>query len=93
MGLYYRKAGSVEEELPPELADLPPPVRQMFQTQIREIRKAEDPAALETALAQLEAQKGQLPPEIQPALPLIQREIQQRIEELQASDSNEGDAP
>ncbi|MCH9649767.1 MAG: insulinase family protein [Deltaproteobacteria bacterium] len=82
VGLYYRKAGTNAEEIPPELAELPEPVRQSIQSELRKIRAEEDPAVLEGSLSQLAAQKGQMPPQYQPAFSLLEKEIGDRLKAL-----------
>ena len=87
---YLREEGSASEPLPPELEALPPEMRSGFQQQIRQIRSIEDKAQLEQALAQMQAQAGQVPAEMLPAFELMQRVIEERIAELEGSESSEG---
>jgi predicted Zn-dependent peptidase len=83
VGSYYRKAGAQAEEMPPELAELPDGMRQGLEAQIRQIRQAEDAAALRGALQQMEEQKSQMPPPLLQALPILEREIHNRLEKLE----------
>jgi predicted Zn-dependent peptidase len=86
---YVRKAGAAAEPEPPELAGLPPEVRRGVTAQLGQIRAATDPAALEQLLAGLAAQRGAVPPEILPALDLLERAARERLAELQAAAKEE----
>ena len=55
---YNRKAGTAAEEIPAELAALPPQVQQQVMAQIRQIRQIEDPAMLEQMLGRHRAAAG-----------------------------------
>ena len=79
VGLYSRKPGAAAEELPPELAALPAELRQMVQAQIRQLQQVEDAAQLEQIIAQLDGQRGQVPPEMKPALDVVLAAAQQRL--------------
>jgi len=87
VGLYYRKEGSPTREVAPELEGLPEAVRRGVETQIRQIHKLTDTAALESLLNQVSAQKSQVPPEMRGVTSLMEREIQQRLEELRITES------
>jgi predicted Zn-dependent peptidase len=82
VGSYLRKAGTAAEELPPEVAALPAELRQMVQQQLRQLRQVEDPAQLAQVIAQLEAQAGQVPPEMKPALDAVLAGARARLAEL-----------
>jgi hypothetical protein len=82
---YARKAGTVAEEVPPELADLPDPVKKGVLAQLKQIRASEDPAALEQALAMFAGQKEQVPPEIQPAMEVLEKAARERLDALRAA--------
>ncbi len=86
VGIYLRKAGSKAEEIPPELADLPPPARQGIMAQIRQIRQTGDVTQLEQQLAQLQQRAGQVPEGFRKALNYIITAMQDRIAELKAGD-------
>ncbi len=86
---YQRKAGSVAEAVPEELAGLPAEQQRMFLGQLRQIRAAADAAQLEQALAGLEAQKGALPPEYAAPVALMERTMRERLAELRAGQAEE----
>jgi len=90
VALYYRKAGSTEEQWPPELAELPAQQQQMIKAQLRQINQVDDPEKLKQALGMIEQQKGSMPPEFQKGAALIERYIQDRIQELEDAAKAEG---
>jgi predicted Zn-dependent peptidase len=92
VGTFYRKAGTQAEAVPPELAGLPDEARQAIQAQIGQIRQARDRDQLEGALQQMEAQKAQAPPQFQAIFPLLEREIRQRLEQLESAKTEEGES-
>ena len=85
VGLYYREEGSVAESFPPGVAELPAEMQGPIQQQIRQLRQVDDPAQLEQIRAQIEAQKGQVPPEMQPAMEILLEVVQERIGEVSGS--------
>ena len=82
VGHYLRKEGTVVEEVPPELAELPAEMRQGVMAQIRQIRQVEDADQLRQILGQAEAQAAQAPPEMKKVVDLMLRVLRERIEEL-----------
>ena len=78
---YTRKAGAAPED--PELAALDPKVRGMVKQALAELAQADDPAALRSELGQMQAQSGQVPPELKAAFELILRRGQARLAELE----------
>ena len=82
VGHYLRKEGTVAEDLPPELAELPAEMRQGVMAQIRQIRQIEDADQLRQILAQAESQATQAPPEMQKVVELLLEVLRERIEEL-----------
>lgn len=80
---YTRAAGSVAEEVPPELESAPAPVRSQVMAQLRQIRASEDAAALRGMLEQFAAMKGQAPPEMAGALEYVENAIRARLAELE----------
>ena len=88
VSLYYRKAGAEAQETPAELEALPPEMRTALISQAKAIAAIEDPAQLEAALQQMEAQAGQVPEEMRPALDWMVGVIEERLAELQ--DAEEG---
>jgi predicted Zn-dependent peptidase len=83
---YSRKEGTEED---PELAALSGQAKAFAKQAIAQIAAVEDPAELEQGLAQMNAMKGQAPPEIQPAIELIIKKATQRLEELKAAAGEE----
>ncbi len=90
VAVYYRKEGAPTEEWPPELAELPSQQQQMIKTQLRQLKQVEDPAQLEQILGQIEQQKGQVPPEMQRAIGIVETWIQNRLEELKQQSAQGG---
>ncbi|MEZ5314139.1 MAG: pitrilysin family protein [Thermoanaerobaculia bacterium] len=86
---YARKAGSVAEEVPPELAGLPDQVRNGVMAQLRQIRTVEDPAQLEQLLGMVEQQMDAVPPEMKGAIDLLGKAARARLDELSAAAGKE----
>ena len=80
---YTRAAGSVAEEIPPELESVPAQVRSQIMAQLRQIRSSEDAAALRGMLEQFAAMKGQAPPEMAGALEYVENAIRERLAALE----------
>ena len=87
--VYYRKAGSVAEEFPEELGQLPADQQEMVKGQIRQLRQVQDPAQLEQILVQIQQQKGAAPPEFQGAIEMLEKWVQDRIVELSATSGDD----
>lgn len=85
VGLYYRKAGTQAEEIPPELADLPAPARKGIMAQIKQIKASTDIGQLEQGLSAVGQQKEQVPPQFKKAIELIEKTISERIDQLKNS--------
>lgn len=83
---YTRDADAPAEEVPAELADLPPPVRNQVMAQLREIRASDDADALRQGLEQFTAMRAQAPPEMQDALAFVENAIRARLAELEPDD-------
>ncbi|MCG6949654.1 MAG: insulinase family protein [Acidobacteria bacterium] len=79
---YFRKEGSAED---PELAALSGQAKAMAKQAIAQIEAVEDPAELEQGLAQMQAMQEQAPPEFQPAIELIIKRAEERIEALRVA--------
>jgi hypothetical protein len=60
-------------------------MRQHVLAQLRQLREVTDPQMLESGLAQLAQQKGAAPPEVRPAIEVIEKAMQQRLAELRAA--------
>lgn len=90
LALYYRKAGSAAEEVPPEIAELPAemqgPVKNQFNTLRQQVAGINDPAQLRQMLSGMEARKAQSPPQFQKIIPLFQKIIEERLAQLPQGD-------
>ena len=89
VSLYYRKAGTEAEETPAELEALPPEMRTALISQAKAIEAIEDPAQLEAVLQQIEAQAGQVPEEMRPALDWMRSVIEERLAALREGEGSE----
>jgi predicted Zn-dependent peptidase len=89
---YQRKAGSVAEEVPAELAGLPEPMKNAILAQLKQLRAMEDAAQLEQALAMAEQQRGAVPPEMRPVIELMERTARERLEQLRAEAGTKEDS-
>ena len=81
---YARKAGSVVETVPPELADLPDPVKNGILAQMKQIRAITDPAQLEQILTNIGEQKGAVPPEMKGAMELLETVTAETLDKVKA---------
>lgn len=82
---YQRKKGAQSEE-DPELAALPAQMKPMIKQQVAAIAKETDRAKLEQALARTQQMADQVPPQAKPAVQYIIKKIQERIDQLSASE-------
>ncbi|RMG42391.1 MAG: insulinase family protein [Acidobacteria bacterium] len=89
VALYYRKPGSAADQPPEGLADLPPQQQQMVKMQLRQLKQIEDPDKLRQILEQMRQRKDQMPPEFAPAMRVMERWIEGRIEQLDAAKGGE----
>ncbi|MFZ5785457.1 MAG: M16 family metallopeptidase [Acidobacteriota bacterium] len=87
VAIYTRKASGGAED--PEVAALPERLRGMVRQQLSEFEKEGDPAKLQETLVQLEQTAGQAPPQFKPALDLLKKRLQERIDELSAPEGGE----
>jgi predicted Zn-dependent peptidase len=92
VAIYKRKAGAQAEEWPPELAALPSEQQQMIKAQLRQLKAIQDPAQLEGILQRVQQQKGAVPPEMQKALGMMEKWIEDRIKQLREGGEAEGGA-
>ena len=81
VAIYTRKPSGVPED--PELAALTPEQRQTAQGMLTQLEAEKDTAKLRDALAQLEAQAGQAPPDAKPVLEVLIHRLQARIGEIE----------
>jgi hypothetical protein len=83
---YFRKEGSTED---PALAALSGQAKAFAKQALAQIEQIGDPAELEQGLAQMRAMKGQVPPELAPALDLVIERAAERLQMLQAAAAGE----
>ena len=88
--VFTRKAGSAPED--PEIAALPAQMKSMVQKQAAGIAEMTDKAQLEQMLGQYQQGAGQAPPQVRPALNILIKKIQARLEALGAA-SQGGEKP
>ena len=88
--VFTRKAGSAPED--PEIAALPAQMKSMVQKQAAGIAEMTDKAELEQMLGQYQQGAGQAPPQVRPALNILIKKIQARLEALGAA-SQGGEKP
>ncbi len=84
VGHYTRKAGTVAQEVPPELEALPADARQAVLGQLRQLKSLNDVATLNTVVTQMESQVDQVPADMKPVAELMLRTARERIAELEA---------
>ncbi len=80
---YERKAGSQPED--PELAALPAQMKPMVKQQVAQIQQETDLENLKKGLAQMQQMQEKVPPQAKPAMQYLIKKIQERIDELSAS--------
>jgi predicted Zn-dependent peptidase len=83
VGVFLRKGGDSAADDDPDIAALPAPAQAMARQQIARIKAETDPAKLREGLAQMEAAKSQVPPEMKPVLDLILKRAQERLAALE----------
>ena len=88
--VFTRKAGSAPED--PEIAALPAQMKSMVQQQAAGIAEMTDKKELEQMLGQYQQGAGQAPPQVRPALNILIKKIQARLEAL-GSASQGGEKP
>ena len=80
VGTFLRKAGKAPPD--PELANLPPPAQAMVRQASQQIAAEKDPARLRQMVEQMQQMTGQVPPEMKPALELVLKRANERLEAL-----------
>ena len=79
---YKRKAGSAAAE-DPELAALPAPMRARAKQMAAQLAQETDASALRQGLEQLEAQAGQVPPQMKPMFDYMKKKMNERLQQLE----------
>jgi predicted Zn-dependent peptidase len=82
VGTFLRKPGAAPED--PELQALPAELRGQVRQTLTRLAAESDPAKLREALAQMQAAAAQAPPEMKPALELLQRRAEERLRALES---------
>jgi predicted Zn-dependent peptidase len=80
VGTFLRKAGKAPPD--PELANLPPPAQAMVRQASQQIAAEKDPARLRQMVEQMKQMTGQVPPEMKPAIELVLKRANERLEAL-----------
>ena len=80
VGIFLREEGSAPED--PEVAALPPPAQPMVRQTLKQLESVDDPAQLQQMIAQMQQAAGQAPPEMKPAIDLILKRANERLEAL-----------
>lgn len=86
LAVYLRKAGASAE--PPELSGLPPQFKAFVMQQLAQIEKNDDLEQLRKGLASMEENAARMPAQMKPALDLVIRRVQERIEILSESEKS-----
>ena len=85
VGLYDRKAGSVEESMPDGFDAVAPEMQSMVKAQVRQIRKSDNVEELTGMVAAVEAQLGAMQSPQKEAVGVMLLAAKERLEELSAS--------
>ena len=82
VAIYTRKAGAAGPE-DPDLAGLDDRGKQMVRQLTQRLATANDPERLRQMLSQMDSQSAGAPPEMKPAMEVIRKKVQARIDELE----------
>ena len=85
---YRRKAGADATQADAELAALPAPLQAQARAAATQIAQETDLDRLKGALAQMQAQVAQIPPQMKPMVEYIMSKVERRIAELEAGGTN-----
>jgi predicted Zn-dependent peptidase len=88
VAIYTRKAGAGPED--PDLAGLNDRQKQMVRQLSQSLQTVDDPEKLRQMLGQMESQAAGAPPEMKPAMDVIRKKIQARIDELEKAKGKKG---
>ena len=80
VGIFLRKQGAATAD--PEIAALPAPAQAMVRQSLEKISAETDPEKLREGIARMQEMAGQAPPEMRPAVELILKRAQQRLDAL-----------
>jgi hypothetical protein len=90
VAVYTRKAGAPGAADDPDLAGLNDQQKQMVQQFSQRLNSMNDLDRLRQMQGQMEAQAGGAPPEMKPALEVIRKKMQARIDELEKAKGKKG---
>jgi predicted Zn-dependent peptidase len=90
VAVYTRKAGAPGEVPDPDVANLNDQQKQMVRQLSQRLASVDDPEKLRQMLAQFESQAGNAPPEMKPALDVVRKKIQARIDEVEKAKGRKG---
>ena len=90
VAIYTRKAGAAGGAEDPDLAGLDDRGKQMVRQLSQRLQSADDPDKLRQMLAQIESQAAGAPPEAKPAIEVVKKKIQRRIDELEKAKGKKG---
>jgi predicted Zn-dependent peptidase len=89
VAIYTRKAGAAGPE-DPDLAGLDDRQKQMVRQFSQRLQTVDDPERLRQMLGQMESQSAGAPPEMKPAIDVIKKKIQARVDELEKAKGKKG---
>jgi predicted Zn-dependent peptidase len=89
VAIYTRKAGTAGPE-DPDLAGLDERGKQMVRQVTQRLQTVEDPERLRQMLGQMESQSAGAPAEMKPAMEIIRKKVQARIDELEKAKGKKG---
>ena len=90
VAIYTRKAGAVAATEDPDLSGLDDRGKSMVKQVMQRIQTVEDPERLRQMLGQMESQSAGASPEMKPAMDVIRKKVQARIDELEKSKGKKG---
>jgi len=90
VAVYTRKAGAAGGAEDPDLAGLDDRGKQMVRQLSQRLQTAKDPEELRQMLAGIESRAGSSPPEMKPAIDVVKKKIQARIDELEKAKGKKG---
>ncbi len=82
---FVRKAGAPAGPEDPEIAALPAPMQARAKQAIAQVMQETDLESLQTALAQMESQVAQVPPQMKPMFDLMLKKMKERAAQLEAA--------
>ena len=90
VAVYTRKAGAAGGAEDPDLAGLDDRGKAMVRQFSQRLQTANDPEELRQMLAGIESRAGSSPPEMKPAIDVVKKKIQARIDQLEKAKGKKG---